>query len=237
MEISFTRLRVYLECPWKYKLLFVDSQKIPPTPKASLGLSLHRALERFYRSGAGDRERLLECYDQECVRSGFPTPEDRARWHAKGRRILESYFERDAARRTKIIGVEKEFIYPLGRHTVRGMVDRIDLHPDGRHELIDYKTQSEPKADLGDNLQLRFYALGVRESLSLDPALLTVDYLAAGRACSVAYDGKGEGELKELIARTADQIERGDFRPDTGFCARCDFRGDCAHSCRKTGAI
>ena len=235
MEISFTRFRVYRECPWKYKLQFVDGRRIPLDPPSSLGVSLHRALERYHRGGEPRWEALAEAYDREFLHSGFPDIETRLQWNRKGLRVLERYYEAEVQRRTEVVGSEREFVFPLGRHTVRGMVDRIDRHPDGRYELIDYKTrfgfgpnESTPPPD-GD-LQLRFYALGVKESLSLDPSLLTVHYLAAGRVETRDYDASREQELKGEIARVADAVEAGRFSPDASFCPRCAFRRDCQFS-------
>lgn len=226
MEISFTRFRVYLECPWKYKLMFVDGRKIPPTPASSLGLSLHRALEDFHRASGETLDELTHCLDRQWLREGFPDPETERAWLAKGRRWLARYHELEKERRTKIVGVEREFCYRLGRHEVRGMIDRVDLLPDGSHEIIDYKAGASGKPDQ----QLRFYALGARESWGYRPTVLTTYRLAAGEKVSVPYDGSGEEELKDLIIRTADRIESGGFAPDTSFCPRCSWRKTCAYS-------
>lgn len=219
MEISFTRFRIYRECPWKYKLMFVDGRRIPATPPAALGLALHRALENFHRAKSEDVSFLLQCYEREA-------PEG---LYEKGRRILEKYFENDRARRTNILGIEREFVYPLGRHTVRGMVDRIDERPDGGIEIIDYKTQ------YSDEMQMRFYALGIRECLGIKPALLTFYYLSAGKSETKAYDDSNEDGLKRLIVQTADRIEAGEFKADTSFCSRCDFRNSCQFSVARDG--
>lgn len=234
MEISFTRLRVYLECPWKYKLLFVDGRRIPPRPQSSLGVTLHRALERFQRSGGGDWEELLSCYEAQWLGSGYPDRETAQQWRRRGERILRQWLEQEEARRCEVVGVEREFVFPLGRHTVRGMIDRIDRLPDGTLEVVDYKAQfglgpgDPPPPSPAQNLQLRFYALGAREALNLPVGSLAVHYLAAGRRESAPYDPSGEGALKETILRTADAIERGVFAPDTRFCPRCDFRDSCS---------
>jgi RecB family exonuclease len=232
MEISYTRLRVYLECPWKYKLMFVEGRRVPLTPPSSLGLSLHRALECFHRKDAGALEDLLDCYDDRWLGAGYPDEQTKDLWYLKGRRILERYHVAEQDRRSKVVGVEREFIYPLGGHTVRGMVDRIDRLPDGRHEVIDYKTHLDIESEegLADDLQMRFYALGAKESLALEPSLLTLYYVAAGKKVSVVYESRREPELKALIERTADAIEAGRFAPDPAFCPRCEFRKDCALS-------
>lgn len=231
MEISFSRFRIFRECPWKYKLQFVDGRRIPLDPPSSLGVSLHRALERYHRRGQPEWRALADAYEEEFLRAGYPDAETRDQWSQKGLRILKKYHEAERGRRTEIVGNEREFFYPLGRHTVRGMVDRIDRHSDGRFEIIDYKTSLslEPMAEAAD-LQLRFYALGVKESFGYEPALLTVHSLAAGKAETRPYDPSGEEALKREIEAAADAIESREFKPDASFCARCGFRRDCAFS-------
>jgi DNA helicase-2/ATP-dependent DNA helicase PcrA len=146
--------------------------------------------------------------------------------------------------------VEREFVYPLGRHDVRGMIDRIDRHPDGKLEVMDYKTYGDGACGIGnpagacrmdfltagavmeprDELQLRYYGLGCCEALAKEPDLLTLYFVAASRRATVAYDRTGEDRLKAMILETADRIESSRFPPDTSFCPHCDFRKRCTHS-------
>lgn len=233
MEISFTKLRVYRECPWKYQLQFVAGWRIPLTPAGSLGLSLHRTLECFHRRDNPSEDDLFACYESRWLSAGYPDDPTRESWRKKGRRILERYLEDERRRRTVIEAVEREFVYPLGRHEVRGMIDRIDRHPDGRLEVMDYKTYSSGD-ELGkrDDLQLRFYGLGCREALAKTPDLLTLYYVADGKKVTAEYDPAGEEELKTIIQENADRIEAGKFPPDTSFCPRCDFRSRCSFGVR-----
>ncbi|MBI5629943.1 MAG: PD-(D/E)XK nuclease family protein [Elusimicrobia bacterium] len=235
MELSFTQFRIYLECPWKYKLMFVEGLRIAPTPDSSLGQSLHRALECYHRGGRGTLEALLDCYDRCWVGAGFSNQEQSRRCHEKGLRMLEKYFERDRDRRSKVVASEKEFSYPLGRHVIRGMPDRLDRHPDGRYELIDYKTRLdfEPHGRVDETLQLRFYALGLVECLALTPAWISLYSLAGAEKRTWDYDPAGEEELKAMILSAADSIEKGIYAPDVSFCRRCQFRLTCAHSTAK----
>lgn len=234
MEISFTRWRVYRECPWKYKLHFVDGLKIAPTARSSFGLSLHRAIEAWRDAGDDSLDALLDALDAHWDDRGYADEAEESRWRRKAERALSRWHGEETSRRAKVVASEKEFLWSLGDHTARGMVDRVEQRPDGGYELVDYKTGDAPtEAQVAADRQLRFYALGAKRGLGLAPAWLTVDALAAGARVSAPYDGKDEEALAADIMKAAAAIESGSFAPDTSFCPRCDFRKTCSYSVAK----
>ena len=232
MELSFTRYRIYRECPWKYKYVFDEGRKIPLTPKSSFGLSLHRALEAWLRGGERTLDSLLDALAGQWLAQGYPDEETESRWRTKAERALERFHEAEESRRSRLVGVEKEFVWSAGGHELRGMIDRVDQGPDGRYELIDYKTGPgvPTPAQVAADLQLRFYALGASRALHLAPATLIVDCVAAGERVSAPYDGSGEAALEADALAAADSIAKGDRTPDTSYCPRCDFRKECPYS-------
>ena len=57
-------------------------------------------------------------------------------------------------------------------------MDRVDRHPDGSYELIDYKTgRARTPSQLKDDIQLSLYQIGARESWKLDSARQSYYYL------------------------------------------------------------
>ena len=236
MEISYSQIRAFMDCPWLYKIVYVDRKRPPLHPKSSLGVSIHRALEAFHRTGGGDLEKLLGLYDEHWAHAGYSSAQEQMEWHRKGQRIIERCHAEEQQRRSEILAVEKDFLFPLEPHAVRGTIDRIDRRPDGEIEVIDYKTHLdiEGEEEAAQNLQLGIYGLGARESLGYEASWLTLYYVAAGRTVTVRYDPSREEEIAGLIARVADIIvsSKG-LKPETSACPACDFRNSCPHSAAK----
>ncbi|MDE2291999.1 MAG: PD-(D/E)XK nuclease family protein [Elusimicrobia bacterium] len=230
VEVSYSQLRAYLDCPWLYRLRYQQRWRSHPTAPSALGQTLHRALELFHAEGGGPVEHLLELYEESWVNPpGLPAGEV-LQLHERGAAVLRRYWAEESSSTARVEFVEREFFAPLGPHTVRGIVDRVDRRSDGSLEVIDYKTHLDVKgeADAAEDLQLRLYAWGVKACWALEPAWLTWRYVAAGKTVSVRYDPSGEDELEAFVTRVADLIAGGrSFAPDTSFCPRCDLRERC----------
>ena len=93
IEISYTKVRAYLNCPWLYKLKFMDGWKAPPGPEASLGISLHKALEKFHGGAANFLEALFASLDDVWDRAGYQDASQELFFYDKARSILSLYLE------------------------------------------------------------------------------------------------------------------------------------------------
>lgn len=235
LDISYTKFRIYRECGWKYKLVFVDGRQIPLNAKSSFGLSIHRALEAWLSGGDLSEDSLLEALRSKWLTLGYPDEAAEARWYQKAVRVLTRFYGEEESRRSRTVCVEKEFFWEAGAHRVRGKIDRIDQGPDGAYELVDYKTSpaAPTREQLEGDRQLRFYALGAKRGLGITPATLTVDSVVPGERVSLPYDGAGEEALEADIRAAASGIEAASFQPDIRYCPRCDFNKECSYSAVK----
>ena len=66
--ISPSRLKTWTECPMKWKSVYVDEIRTPPTPSLVFGSAIHKSLETFHRA-----RWLGESISQQELESSFAT--------------------------------------------------------------------------------------------------------------------------------------------------------------------
>jgi len=235
MDISFSGISAYRQCPFKYNLIYREGWRGAPTPFTSLGLSIHRALEEFHSSKADSFEALTDCYDKNWKNEGFSSPQETQEFFDKGLRMLKNYYDEQAAAKSEILFIEKSFKFRLGRNHIIGIIDRIDRHPDGAYEVIDYKTNlqiwEQEKAD--SDLQLTIYGIACERALGIKPDVLSYYFLAHNKKIITQRNAKQIAEAEKLIESVTRDIYGENFKPDTAFCTKCDFRKRCKFSIAK----
>ncbi len=115
------------------------------------GTLVHLILERFVKDRPEDetvpqaRARLLETAAQ-VLATGTPFPSARVLWLARLQRATAHLLRQDGKYDGKPVLVEEQGTLVVGAHgfALFGTPDRIDLLPDGRLHLIDYKTGTPP---------------------------------------------------------------------------------------------
>lgn len=230
LTLSYSRIHTYQACPRKYKLQYEDGIRTPPTPYTSLGLSVHKALEEFHRSGGGSLEKLMESYDQVWVNEGFQSPAETLQFYGRGRDMLERYWAEAQNTNASVAFVEKDFRFSLGDFRLGGIVDRIDLLPDGTHELIEYKTHYEvwPASRIENDLQVTLYAAACREALGLSLSKITFYFLAKGVKKATVRTEEQQAQALDLARDVGAKIESREFSPNLSHCERCDVWKFCS---------
>ncbi|MBI2118796.1 MAG: PD-(D/E)XK nuclease family protein [Elusimicrobia bacterium] len=235
LELSYSKISAYLFCPFKYKLVYVYKQKVPPNPYISLGLSIHRALEEYHKNKGSQLEELIETYDHEWVNAGFQNPQQTFQFYEKGKRMLTEYFEFSLQRKAEIVAVEKEFKYSAGPYILRGIIDRIDRLPDGTYEIIDYKTHADiwDQSRIDSDLQLTLYSLGAKNALKIEPVTFSYFFLAHNKLMPTQRSKAQRQEALKELKNVFIKIKKQEFSPNTAQCPKCDFKQSCKYSTAK----
>jgi ATP-dependent helicase/nuclease subunit B len=156
--LSVTAFRDYLACPYRFALRHIYRLNVAETDPAefspaAFGHLLHAALADFGTSEVKDvddprliAEFCLERLAFHLAATTFGAPTAAAEIQAEQAKArLRSFAEVQARHRAdgyRIAKVEAQTDTDeaLRRMTVRGRIDRIDVHEDGRVLLLDYKT-------------------------------------------------------------------------------------------------
>ena len=229
--LSASDIDTYRTCPLKYKFARVFRIPQEPTIHQRFGILVHQVLERFHARESSTLPEMLGLLDAGWRRGGFGDSEEERQLRGKASSALTRYHERFQSEDTQPVWFERSFTFKLGRHLLRGRVDRVDRLPGGEYELIDYKTGRPKSADqLADDVQLSLYAVGAREAWRLDASRQAYYYLLDDQKVAVPRDERDRADwVTEVATEVAEGIQSQGFEPTPSFaaCSMCDYRLVC----------
>jgi putative RecB family exonuclease len=239
--LSPSRANDYLQCPLLFRYRVVDRLDEPASAAAVRGTLVHAVLEHLFDLPAGARTldaatSLLEPTWQTLLkadpRCAEVVPEGGSEaWFASATALLGTYFTLEdpnrlqPAERELAIRLELEEGFEL-----RGIVDRLDVAPDGALRVVDYKTGRSPREGFESSalFQMRFYALLLSRLRGRIPAMLQLVYLGDGVLLRHVPDeaelAGTERRVRAIWSGIQDAARHGDFPPRRS--ALCDW---CAH--------
>jgi DNA helicase II / ATP-dependent DNA helicase PcrA len=234
LALSASDIETYRTCPLRYKFARVFRVPQEPTINQRFGIVVHQVLERYHQINGPNRpgsvDELLGLLEAGWRRSGFGGSDEERQLHGKAETALRRYHARVQAEDGEPLWFEKSFNFKIGPHVLRGRVDRVDRLPDGRYELIDYKT-GRPKspAQLRDDVQLALYAVAAAEAWSLEASQQSYLYVLDDQKVPLPGDAGDADWISETVLEVADGILGQGFEPTPSYaaCSICDYRIAC----------
>ncbi|HYM58719.1 MAG TPA: ATP-dependent DNA helicase [Solirubrobacteraceae bacterium] len=230
LMLSASDIDTYRICPLKYKFARVFRIPQEPTIHQRFGIVVHQVLERFHSQGGGSLAALMELFEASWRRSGFGDSDDEQQFRERAVAALESYWREDQRSESEAVWFERSFAFRIGPHLLRGRVDRVDRHPDGSFELIDYKTgRAKTEQELREDVQLSVYQMGARESWGLATSAQSYFYVLTGEKVPVAHSDEELDRVRATVSEIAGDILKQRFEPTPSpeICRFCDYRIIC----------
>lgn len=232
---------VFDRCPFQYGARYGLGCRPGPRPctaHTSMGESVHACLYHFHKRGGHQRharEDIVGLLDQAWRGDGYDDREQEASFRRAAREMCEAYYDWTRDDAVRHLGHElllsAEFRLAGFRLHVRGKLDRLSLWPDGRLEVVDYKTGrvAPSPADLAEGLAPFLYLLLVRRAYpAYERVAVSHLYLATGANVTVDYDESQRALGKARLVEAVAQIATGDFQPrPNAFCPSCPVRHLC----------
>jgi putative RecB family exonuclease len=248
LSLSPSRAGDFMTCPLLYRFRVVDRLPEAPSPAATRGTLVHAVLEDLFELAASERTleaasglvpaawaALLSADEELAELFADDDGTLAAEWLSGTEDLLATYFGLEDPRRLEPAHRELELSVTLDDGLVlRGIVDRLDIAPDGAMRVVDYKTGKAPRVDFEQKalFQMRFYALALWRAEGVIPRLLQLMYLADGQVMRYEPDESDLLAMERKLAALADAIGRasasGDWRPrPSRLCDWCSHRDLC----------
>jgi ATP-dependent helicase/DNAse subunit B len=248
-----TELEEFLQCPFQFfagRTLKLEGPAVAPERRldASVqGKIAHEVLARWIRTREDISHVFEEVFQRTCAREGVPDGYRTEAVRLELLRHLRRFAGRAVVPGASPAETERDFTLVLEDGVTLGCrIDRIDLTPDGRALIIDYKYRSpETTRKLvkehaeGTRVQGGIYMLAVKESgrqvagmlfagLRKEPAWEGWDTLGGGATPADLHQVMEQS--RQTAMRAIQQIREGRIAPqpaDQEFCQYCAYRDIC----------
>ena len=244
-KYSYSSIACFKQCPYKYKLIYIDHNFIPcPSIATDFGTLIHHIEEQIgkdLQEGLEPRyEDLIKEFDKniEELCNKYPTEFYELDKSNRSYADKSEYYKREAIYRLqnrlknnpnlKIVGLEKEFYLQFNEYVFHGFIDRIFYDSlNDTYVIEDIKTYSKlmEKRDLKVHLQHVIYSLAIKGMFENDINIrCTYDLPVCDSIQDVdqRYLQKGILELQDMF----EEIKYSDFEPKpTPLCHWCLFSG------------
>jgi putative RecB family exonuclease len=240
-----SKVTAFTNCPLAFRYAVIEHRPEPPSPHAVKGTLVHSALEGLFwnhapagRTRAAAGHELARAWntlgsDREFTELGLGRDEAEA-FLADAGTLVDNYFRLEDPTTVHTIGVELGVEIENDGLRLRGIIDRLDIGPDGALTVVDYKTGRAPseRYEQGKMGGVQTYALLCEKVLGRAPVEVRLLHLRDPVAISaVATPQTIRGQQRRTSA-VWNAIERAcvneDFRPKVGpLCNFCHFKPSC----------
>ncbi len=244
VNLSFTALENYNECPFKYKLSNELGFTIKSKKEIDDGIFIHSALEIINKKiiannneYIGDEE-VIKTVELLFEKANLKFKEEKPeKYEVK----LET-ITKDVLRYYNEVGCDLEIFdseYPFyikdKDYAFSGIVDLI-YEKDGKLGILDYKNTSLVGQKYLDKYkkQLHFYVMALRDENNEfkgceieEIQIYAIKYKKGDRLFSFEIDDDYIEELKEELKTTAKKIKNKEFKPNHEDCTDCPYQMIC----------
>ncbi len=242
-SLSPSSIACFKSCPLAFRFSYVERLPEPPSPWASKGTLVHRALELLMCRPRHDRTIDAALADLDRARAELADdPEfaglelDEEEWrlfHADAEQLVHRYFELEDPTAVHPIGLELKLQADLDGVRLRGVIDRLDL-VDGELVVTDYKTGSVPTEhfEAKSLAGVHLYGLLCERMLGRRPVRVQLLYLSKPEAIIARPTDQSTNGVGRRAVALWNAIERAcardDFRPSPSrLCDFCSFKPYC----------
>jgi DNA helicase-2/ATP-dependent DNA helicase PcrA len=178
------------------------------------------------------KEEAEQIYKERWIDEWYPDRAKHDEYFSEGMKAIRAFVDHCGENVPNVKRLEAPFDWLIGRHSIKGAIDRIDESEDGSITIFDYKTgqaKEEEKLYPEDKEQLRMYQLAMEEKGERVSRLALV-YVRGMVVTDVEpLEAEKKTEFREKLIERMNDILTSDYKaaPSPFVCKYCDFRDIC----------
>jgi len=244
-SLSPSKLSAFKDCPLAFRFSAIDHLPEAPAAHTYKGTLVHRALEGLFWNhprGARSRDaahaelrRVWDVREDDPEWCALELPEDD--WGSfvdDAAKLVDGYLRLEDPDTVDAVGMELTLEAEVDGLCLRGIVDRLDVTPEGEFVVVDYKTGRVPSV-IQEHQRLsgvQFYALLCEAVLGRRPSRIRLMYLRGPLIIEAVPSDQAVRGTRQRATAVWSAIERAceadDFRPrPSALCGWCSFRDFC----------
>ena len=251
-HVSFSALKNWNQCPFYYKLTYVDRIKgFEGNHYTAFGTALHTVCENVLN---GSQENPNSMFDTEFLKELQSLPEAvRSEITAKtitemrdaGKRLSSAAvpFLKETFGNFELVATEEELMEVIELeqsqgYKFKGFIDLVIKTPDGKIHIIDWKTCSwgwnaQRRADPMTTYQLTYYKHFYAQKFGVDPKDIETHFALLKRTAKkdiveifrVTSGPKKTSNALNLLNKALYNINNQNFVKNKLACDKCEFKG------------
>lgn len=238
-RLSYSSLDTATRCRYKFYLKHILKLVpfLPVNYPLITGIAFHALVEEMYKTLNFDRKWLLRNwarhfnYELERVNSNFASTKGSDK-HLKYGFGLVSKFHKFASINgylVKPFQAEWKFKIPRGKYDIVGKVDLL-IQKD-KFEVLDFKTSWKvcSEDDLKKNKQLSIYDWAVKTKLGIINTQVVLFYAKKDAILKTTRTEEDHASVLTELDKLSEQLDVGDFAPNTDHCGKCEFAKCCKY--------
>ncbi|MBN1376844.1 PD-(D/E)XK nuclease family protein [Candidatus Woesearchaeota archaeon] len=247
MIYSYSRINTFKNCPFQFKLRYIDKEKPlwEHTAESILGNIVHEVLEKMYYDFKHGKINSLKetlqyfekiwkkCWSENNIK--IIKNYSRAEYKRLAERHLINYIQKfsplslseEEKKRLKILDVEKKVSIALNGFNMIGFIDRLD-YENGLYIINDYKTSMTlpSEDDMKKDWQLALYSIAIKKKFSTDKIKLRWYYINFDKVFELKPDFSHAEKMAIEGIQAIEKAEEFEPKP-SALCDWCAYQHLC----------
>lgn len=226
-NLSYSAMNVYIDCPFRYKLLYKYGFVTPRRFLQDIGTFVHNVLQRIHNEMKNNKDINEEEIKRLVDEYWIPVYKEKSKDTKLKFEYLEkikNYYKTANDFYDEIFSIEEPFVFVDDNMVISGRVDLIAKDLDGNVNLVDYKARGAIGIkDTNVDKQLKIYDYCLRDKYNID-RLIAYTFMDNKRT---EFEPEHEYVIDFLLKMTK-EMETENFKRKKGaFCKECVFQFCC----------